>query len=57
MIPSEVSALRDALLGITTNSESQATRWAFEIIDKLKAANYQLTDMLEAVRLARHIGG
>lgn len=44
MIPSEVAALRDILLKEPnmTNSESQATRWAFQIVEKMYQAGYMI---------------
>lgn len=42
MLEPEIAALRDILLrGINcTNSESQATKWAREIIERLDEAGY-----------------
>jgi DNA-directed RNA polymerase specialized sigma54-like protein len=44
MIPPEVATLRDILLkGVNvTNSERQATGWAFEIIKKMQEAGYMI---------------
>lgn len=43
MIPLDQAALAEALLGVTTNSESQAQRFAREIIQKLDAAHFRIT--------------
>lgn len=41
MIPIEVADLRDILLAMpVTHSETQATRWAGEIINKMKAEGW-----------------
>ncbi len=47
MIPPEVATLRDILLKAVnvTNSETQATRWAREIIEHMYQAGY----MIEAI--------
>lgn len=52
MIPPEVAALRDILLRDpnVTNSETQATRWAQRIIDRLYAAGY----FVESIDAGRH---
>lgn len=40
MIQPEVAAMRDALLKLATNSDSQATKWAFDLIEHLDKAGY-----------------
>jgi threonine aldolase len=44
MIPPEVADLRDILLNDLqwTNNENHATRWARQIIEKLKALGYDI---------------
>lgn len=42
MLEPEICALRNAMLGVTTNSDSQATRWAREIIERLDKEGYSI---------------
>ncbi len=43
MIPLDQAELARALLGIVTNSENQAQRFAREIIEKLDVAHFRIT--------------
>lgn len=47
MIPPEVAALREILLKDpnVTNSQVQATQWAFRIIDKMREAGYMIENI------------
>jgi hypothetical protein len=43
MIPPEIADLRDVLLAIpVTNSETQATKWAWMVADAMKAKGWAI---------------
>lgn len=42
MLEPEMAALLEVLLGLVTNSEIQAAKWAREIIEKLEAKGFKV---------------
>jgi predicted CoA-binding protein len=48
MIPPEMHALIQILLGKVTNSDTQASKWAGEIMNQLREAGYEIAPVSQS---------